>query len=100
MWQGFLRISTYINGYNTYKNKVKGNSEGEGRLLGGKFKYNFFYRCNTFRRLPHQQKRNCLFAFGGNLGRSSRFEKTDSGFKESVIFRNGIVYERIYIIYF
>ncbi|KAF7632270.1 hypothetical protein Mgra_00008340 [Meloidogyne graminicola] len=35
LWMGFLRVSTYINGYKTKKAGFVGNMEGEGRLLGG-----------------------------------------------------------------
>jgi hypothetical protein len=34
---GFLRVSTYVNYYKTKKVGVAGNTEGEGRLLGGLF---------------------------------------------------------------
>ncbi|KAI6228902.1 Selenoprotein U [Aphelenchoides fujianensis] len=34
-WLGFLRVSTYVNAYETKRAGVKGNTEGEGRLLGG-----------------------------------------------------------------
>jgi hypothetical protein len=37
---GFLRISTYTNLYKTKKEKVDGNTEGEGRLLGGVYLIN------------------------------------------------------------
>ncbi|CAD5231675.1 unnamed protein product [Bursaphelenchus xylophilus] len=33
IWMGFLRVGTYVNVYKT--RHVKGNLEGEGRLLGG-----------------------------------------------------------------
>jgi len=35
LWMGFLRVSTYINAYKTKQEKFEGNTEGEGRLLGG-----------------------------------------------------------------
>lgn len=35
MWMGFLRVSTYLNGYVTSKEGFSGNTAGEGRLLGG-----------------------------------------------------------------
>ncbi|KAI1718366.1 ahpC/TSA antioxidant enzyme domain-containing protein [Ditylenchus destructor] len=40
LWMGFLRMSTYLNYYNTSKNGFKGNTEGEGRLLGGVYLIN------------------------------------------------------------
>ncbi|KAK5981883.1 Glutaredoxin [Trichostrongylus colubriformis] len=35
LWMGFLRIKTYWNAYKTKKAGFVGNSDGEGRLLGG-----------------------------------------------------------------
>jgi hypothetical protein len=35
LWMGFLRYSTYVNLYKTYQAGIEGNTEGEGRLLGG-----------------------------------------------------------------
>ncbi|KAK0411286.1 hypothetical protein QR680_005581 [Steinernema hermaphroditum] len=35
LWMGFLRLDTYLNAYKAKKRGVKGNMEGEGRLLGG-----------------------------------------------------------------
>ena len=34
---GFLRIQSYISGYQAYKNNVQGNMKGDGTLLGGVF---------------------------------------------------------------
>ncbi|KAI6190999.1 Selenoprotein U [Aphelenchoides bicaudatus] len=34
-WIGFLRVSTYLNGYKSHKAGYRGNMIGEGRLLGG-----------------------------------------------------------------
>ncbi|PIO69584.1 hypothetical protein TELCIR_08587 [Teladorsagia circumcincta] len=35
LWMGFLRIKTYVNMYKTKKAGFVGNTDGEGRLLGG-----------------------------------------------------------------
>jgi len=35
LWMGFLRFSTYTNAYKTKQQKFEGNTDGEGRLLGG-----------------------------------------------------------------
>jgi hypothetical protein len=35
LWMGFLRYSTYVNLYKTKQAGIEGNTEGEGRLLGG-----------------------------------------------------------------
>ncbi|KAL3084892.1 hypothetical protein niasHT_038665 [Heterodera trifolii] len=40
LWMGFLRLSTYVNFYKAWKAGFAGNSEGEGRLLGGVYLVN------------------------------------------------------------
>ncbi|KAI6189813.1 Selenoprotein U [Aphelenchoides bicaudatus] len=35
LWMGFMRLSTYTNMMKTKQEKFEGNTEGEGRLLGG-----------------------------------------------------------------
>jgi hypothetical protein len=39
---GFLRVSTYTNAYKTKQEKFEGNTDGEGRLLGG---LSFIFLC-------------------------------------------------------
>ncbi|EYB84544.1 hypothetical protein Y032_0314g2224 [Ancylostoma ceylanicum] len=37
LWMGFLRVGSYVNIYNARKAGYHGNTDGEGRLLGGVF---------------------------------------------------------------
>ncbi|KAJ1370960.1 hypothetical protein KIN20_032802 [Parelaphostrongylus tenuis] len=37
LWMGFLRIGSYVNIYKAKKAGFHGNTDGEGRLLGGVF---------------------------------------------------------------
>uniref|UniRef100_A0A0K0D0A8 Peroxiredoxin-like 2A n=1 Tax=Angiostrongylus cantonensis TaxID=6313 RepID=A0A0K0D0A8_ANGCA len=37
LWMGFLRLGSYINIYKAMKAGFQGNTDGEGRLLGGEY---------------------------------------------------------------